>query len=85
MEKMCLLTQGFSCPTLFAQGLFSTLGESCQCRGPMVQVQPCGRQKVPVSMAGDGMAQHVELAFPRNKVCSEPQEDSGLGGSLLNK
>lgn len=36
-------------------------------------------------VAGDGMAQHVELAFPRDKVCSEPQGDSELGGSLLNK
>lgn len=24
-------------------------------------------------MAGDGMVQHVELAFPRHEVCSEPR------------
>lgn len=74
-EKMCLLAHRFSCPTLFAQGLFSTLGEPCHCWGPVMQVQPCGRQEAPVLCPWSTwleMVQHVELAFPRDEECSEP-------------
>lgn len=81
-EVMCLLARGFSCPALFTRGLFSPLGEPCPCPGPVVQVQPRGRQEAPIlykHTAGESMVQCVELAFPRDQVCP------GLEGSLLNR
>lgn len=63
MEKLCLPAQGFSCPTLFAQGLFSTLGEPCGA-GPAMG-EAGGTSCVSLKhMAGDGTVQHVELAVP---------------------